>query len=61
MEHRTGPLAQPPLRFILYLFGVVETDRPAAVSSELERLHGVGPKALRILQEALENQGLSLG
>ena len=28
--------------------------------SELARLHGVGPKALRILQEELENQGLSL-
>jgi DNA-directed RNA polymerase alpha subunit len=29
--------------------------------SELERLHGVGPKALRIIQEELEQQGLSLG
>ena len=28
---------------------------------ELERLHGVGPRALRIIQEELENQGLSLG
>jgi hypothetical protein len=28
---------------------------------ELERLHGVGPKALRILQEELESRGLSLG
>ena len=29
--------------------------------SELKKLHGVGPKALRLLQEALEQQGLSLG
>jgi len=29
--------------------------------SELRKLHGVGPKALRLLQEALERQGLSLG
>ncbi len=30
-------------------------------AAELKRLHGMGPKALRILQEALEAQGLSLG
>ena len=29
--------------------------------AELKRLHGVGPKALRLLQEALEQQGMSLG
>jgi hypothetical protein len=29
--------------------------------AELKRLHGMGPKALRVLQEALEEQGLSLG
>ena len=28
---------------------------------QLAGLHGVGPKALRILQEALERHGLSLG
>ena len=33
-------------------------DVPVA---ELNKLHGVGPKALRLLQEALEQQGLSLG
>jgi hypothetical protein len=33
-------------------------DVPA---SELKKLHGVGPKALKLLQEALEQQGLSLG
>jgi hypothetical protein len=30
-------------------------------AAELKKLHGVGPKALRLLQEALEQQGMSLG
>jgi hypothetical protein len=29
--------------------------------AELEQLHGVGPKAIRLLQAALEEQGKSLG
>jgi len=29
--------------------------------AELKRLHAMGPKALRLLAEALEEQGLSLG
>jgi predicted flap endonuclease-1-like 5' DNA nuclease len=29
-------------------------------TAELKRLHGMGPKALRLLQEALEEEGLSL-
>jgi hypothetical protein len=33
-------------------------DVPAA---ELAKLHGVGPRALRLLQEALQEHGLSLG
>jgi hypothetical protein len=32
-------------------------DVPAA---ELKKLHGVGPKAIRLLQEALAQHGLSL-
>ena len=32
-----------------------------APAAELGKLHGVGPKALRLLQEALKQQGLSLG
>jgi hypothetical protein len=28
---------------------------------ELKKLHGVGPKALKLLQEALEQRGMSLG
>lgn len=30
-------------------------------ASELEKLHGMGPKALGIIQQALQAQGLSLG
>ena len=42
--------------------GYVEVPQLAGVPrSELERLHGVGPKALRILQEELEKRGLCLG
>ena len=29
-------------------------------ASELNKLHGVGPKALRLLQEALQEHGMSL-
>jgi hypothetical protein len=29
--------------------------------AELKKLHAVGPKALRLLQEALEQHGKSLG
>jgi hypothetical protein len=29
--------------------------------ADLKKLHGVGPKALRLLQEALEQHGMSLG
>jgi DNA uptake protein ComE-like DNA-binding protein len=29
-------------------------------AAELKKLHGVGPKAVRLLQEALEQQGMSL-
>ena len=33
-------------------------DVPVA---ELRRLHGVGPKALRLIREALEQRGMALG
>jgi hypothetical protein len=29
--------------------------------AELKKLHGMGPKALRLLQDALEREGQSLG
>ena len=30
-------------------------------AADLKKLHGMGPKAVRVLQAALEEQGLSLG
>jgi hypothetical protein len=42
--------------------GYTELSQLAGVPpAELSALHGVGPKALRLLQEALQAQGKSLG
>ena len=42
--------------------GYTQLAQLAAVPvAELRALHGVGPKALRLLQEALAAEGLSLG
>lgn len=42
--------------------GYARLSQLANVSAaELGKLHGVGPKALRLLQEALEQHGMSLG
>ena len=42
--------------------GYTELSQLAGVpAAELARLHGVGPKALRLLQEALHERGMSLG
>ena len=42
--------------------GYTELSQLAGVpAAELAKLHGVGPKALRLLQEALQAQGKSLG
>jgi hypothetical protein len=42
--------------------GYTELSQLAGVpAAELSALHGVGPKALRLLQEALQAQGKSLG
>jgi hypothetical protein len=42
--------------------GYTELGQLAGVpAAELGKLHGVGPKALRLLQEALRAQGMSLG
>jgi hypothetical protein len=42
--------------------GYTELDQLEGVPrAELARLHGMGPKALRVLQEALEARGKSLG
>jgi hypothetical protein len=37
------------------------SDLAGVPVAELKKLHGLGPKALRILQEALEESGRSLG
>jgi hypothetical protein len=42
--------------------GYTELAQLAGVpTSELNALHGMGPRALRLIQEALEQEGLSLG
>lgn len=42
--------------------GYTRLDQLAGVPErELAALHGVGPKALRLLQEALAERGLTLG
>jgi len=42
--------------------GYTELSQLASVpATELAQLHGVGPKALRLLQEALQERGMSLG
>ena len=41
--------------------GYTELSQLAGVpAAELAKLHGVGPKALRLLQEALHDRGMSL-
>jgi hypothetical protein len=37
------------------------TELDKVPAAELQKLHGMGPRALRILQRALEEIGLSLG
>jgi predicted flap endonuclease-1-like 5' DNA nuclease len=49
----TGALREAGYTRLEQLAGVPER--------ELARLHGVGPKALRILREALAERGLSFG
>ena len=52
-------IGQPATR-ALALIGCVRLDQVAAKSErELLALHGVGPKAIRILREALGARGLS--
>jgi predicted flap endonuclease-1-like 5' DNA nuclease len=51
-----------PATRALIAAGYTKTEQLASVPiAELRRLHGMGPKALARLQEALEEQGLSLG
>ena len=42
--------------------GYTQLSQLAGVpAAELAKLHGVGPKVLRLLREALQAQGMSLG
>lgn len=51
-----------PATRALVAAGYTDLRQVAGVpAGELARLHGVGPKALAVLQEALRHQGLSLG
>src|SRR5688500_9287360 len=52
-------IGQPATRALAHL-GYVRLDQVATMSErELLALHGVGPKAVRILREALRERGLS--
>ena len=56
-----GNIGAPATR-ALTAAGYTELRQLANVpAAELKKLHGVGPRALRLLQEALEAQGMSLG
>lgn len=56
------PTIGAPATRALVAAGYTELGQLAGLkASELKKLHGVGPKAIRLLQEALEQQGLSLG
>ena len=56
-----GNIGAPAAR-ALTAAGYTELGQLAGVpAADLGKLHGVGPKALRLLQEALEQQGMSLG
>jgi hypothetical protein len=56
-----GNIGAPATR-ALTAAGYTELGQLANVpATELKKLHGVGPKALRLLQEALAQQGQSLG
>ena len=55
-----GNIGAPATR-ALTAAGYTELRQLANVpAAELRKLHGVGPKALRLLQEALAEQGMSL-
>lgn len=51
-----------PAQRALAAAGYTELGQLAGVPvAELRQLHGMGPKALTLLQAALESQGMSLG
>lgn len=62
-EHETDlPKLSAPARRALERAGYRRLDQLAGVKqSELAKLHGMGPSAIRALVEALDQRGLSLG
>ncbi len=55
------PIGAPATR-ALHAAGYTRVDQLAGVPERiLGQLHGVGPKALRILRETLEKRGLAFG
>jgi hypothetical protein len=61
-ESGLPPKIGAPATRALTAAGYTDLRQLAGVpSAELAKLHGVGPRALRLLQEALDQQGLSLG
>ncbi len=52
-------VAQPAQRALAQAGYVHVEDLNGVVESELQNLHGMGPKALRILKEELQVRGLS--
>jgi len=56
-----GNIGAPATR-ALTAAGYTELRQLAGVpAAGLKKLHGVGPKALRLIQEELQRQGMSLG
>ena len=54
------PFIGGPARDALEVVGVTRLDQlPAWTEKELLAVHGVGPKAVRILREALAERGLA--
>jgi len=61
MQVFPGPSGAPAIR-ALTAAGYTRLSQLADVpAAELAKLHGVGPKALRLLRQALEEHGMSLG
>jgi DNA-directed RNA polymerase alpha subunit len=59
-SHSEFPKTSQPAQRALTNAGYTKLEQLANVSEkELGKLHGVGPRALRILKEALEEEGLS--
>ena len=59
LEHNFPKTSQPALRALIGA-GYTKLEQLTAVKeSDLKKLHGMGPKALGILRQALAEKGLS--